>query len=117
MDPTRPGPRRRARLGSLLALIVALVLGWLMASGRGRALMNRWRSHHPSRREKKKKKGPSWAERRLDQANVAVAFAIGAAINLPGRSPCWRSAISRPADTAAPRSWASSSCSTRSCSC
>jgi Sap-like sulfolipid-1-addressing protein len=68
---------------SIVTGLLALLLGWLMASGRGRALLNRWRSRHPGRRERKKA-GPSWAERRLDHANVAVAFAIGAAINLPG---------------------------------
>ena len=67
---------------SIVAGLLALALGGLRASGRGRALLNRWRSRHPRRREQKE--GPSWAERRLDQANVAVAFAIGAAINLPG---------------------------------
>jgi hypothetical protein len=67
---------------SIVLGLLALALGWLMASDRGRALMNRWHSRHPRRR--RKREGPSWAERRLDQANVAVAFAIGAAINLPG---------------------------------
>lgn len=68
---------------SIVTGLLALALGWLMASGRGRALLSRWRSRHPRRRESKQK-GPSWAERRLDHANVAAAFAIGAAINLPG---------------------------------
>ena len=67
---------------SIVTGLLALVFGWLMVSGRGRALLSRWRSSHPRRHEKKD--APSWAERRLDQANVAVAFAIGAAINLPG---------------------------------
>src|SRR3954467_7421475 len=67
---------------SIVTGVLALVLGWLMVSDRGRALLNRSRRRHPRRHEKKD--GPSWAERRLDQANVAVAFAIGAAINLPG---------------------------------
>jgi hypothetical protein len=68
---------------SIVTGLLALLLGWLMASGRGSALLTRWRSRHGGHRERKKE-GPSWAERRLDQANVAVAFAIGAAINLPG---------------------------------
>jgi Sap-like sulfolipid-1-addressing protein len=68
---------------SIVTGVLALVLGWLMASGRGRALLDRWRRRHPHRRERTKE-GPSWAERHLDHANVAVAFAIGAAINLPG---------------------------------
>ena len=67
---------------SIVAGLLALALGWLMVSDRGRALLNRWRRRHPRRHAKKD--DPSWAERRLDQANVAVAFAIGAAINLPG---------------------------------
>jgi Sap, sulfolipid-1-addressing protein len=73
-----PNPRT-----SIVTGLLALVLGWLMVSDRGRALLNRWRRRHPRRRERKKA-GPSWAERRLDQANAAVAFALGAAINLPG---------------------------------
>jgi hypothetical protein len=68
---------------SIVTGLLALLLGWLMASGRGSALLTSWRSRHGGHRERKKE-GPSWAERRLDQANVAVAFAIGAAINLPG---------------------------------
>jgi hypothetical protein len=68
---------------SIVTGLLALALGWLMASGRGRALLNRWHRRHPRRRERAKE-GPSWAERHLDHANVAVAFAIGAAINLPG---------------------------------
>ena len=67
---------------SIVAGVVALVLGWLMVSDRGRALLERWRTRHPRRRPKEA--GPSWAERRLDRANAAVAFVIGAAINLPG---------------------------------
>lgn len=67
---------------SIVTGLLALALGWLMVSGRGRVLLNRWRGHVPGRRERKQ--GPSWAERRLDQANVAAAFAVGAAINLPG---------------------------------
>ena len=67
---------------SIVAGLVALALGWLMVSGRGQMLLNRWRTSHPPKREKKE--GPSWAERHLDRANLAVAFAIGAAINLPG---------------------------------
>jgi hypothetical protein len=67
---------------SIAAGLVALALGRLMISGRGRAVLNRWRGRHPRKREKPQ--GPSWAERHLDRANVAVAFAIGAAINLPG---------------------------------
>jgi Sap-like sulfolipid-1-addressing protein len=70
--------------GTSIAMgLIALLLGWLMISGRGRALLDRWRRRHPRRREQKRD-GPSWAERHLDDANVPVAFAIGAAINLPG---------------------------------
>jgi hypothetical protein len=68
---------------SIVTGVLALLLGWLMASGRGRAYLDRRRLRHPHRRERRKD-GPSWAERRLDRANVPVAFAIGAAINLPG---------------------------------
>ena len=63
---------------SIVAGVGALVLAWLMVSDRGRALLDRRRARHPQ------EAGPSWAERRLDRANAAVAFAVGAAINLPG---------------------------------
>ena len=48
----------------------------------GHALLDRWRSRHPRRHEKKQR--PSWAERHLNRANARVAFVVGAAINLPG---------------------------------
>jgi Sap, sulfolipid-1-addressing protein len=67
---------------SIVAGLVSLVLAWLMASTRGRGLLDRWRSRHPRRHEKKQ--GPSWAERHLNRANARVAFVVGAAINLPG---------------------------------
>ena len=67
---------------SITAGLASLVLAWLMASPRGRVLLDRWRSRHPRRR--KQKQGPSWAERHLDRANARVAFMVGAAINLPG---------------------------------
>ena len=68
---------------SIVAGAVALGLAWLMASRRGTAALDSWRSRHP-RRKKKTHDGPSWAERQLGRANAAVAFAVGAAINLPG---------------------------------
>jgi Sap, sulfolipid-1-addressing protein len=67
---------------SITAGLVSLVLAWLMASRRGQALLDRWRSRHPRRHQKKQ--GPSWAERHLNRANARVAFVVGAAINLPG---------------------------------
>jgi Sap-like sulfolipid-1-addressing protein len=67
---------------SIVAGLVSLVLSWLMASPRGRGLLDRWRSRHSRRNQKKQ--GPSWAERHLDRANARVAFVVGAAINLPG---------------------------------
>jgi len=67
---------------SIVAGLVSLVLSWLMASRRGHALLDRWRSRHPRRREKKQ--GPSWAELHLGRANARVAFAVGAVIDLPG---------------------------------
>jgi Sap, sulfolipid-1-addressing protein len=67
---------------SIVAGVVSLVLSWLMASRRGRALRDQWRSHHP--RHHKQKQGPSWAESHLDRANARVAFVVGAAIDLPG---------------------------------
>jgi hypothetical protein len=67
---------------SIVAGLVSLLLAWLMTSPRGHALLDRWRSRHPRRHEKKQ--GPSWAERHLNRANASVAFVVGAAINLPG---------------------------------
>ena len=60
---------------------IGLVLAWLMISARGHAVIERWRRRHPKREDGG---GSSWAERRLDRANAGVAFAVGAAINLPG---------------------------------
>ena len=62
---------------------VGLLFAWLLISRRGRTLIDRWRSRHP-RRQKRKKEGPSWVERRLDHATVRIAFVVGGAINLPG---------------------------------
>jgi Sap, sulfolipid-1-addressing protein len=67
---------------SIVAGLLSLLLALLMASSRGHALLDRWRSRHP--RRPKEEKGPSWAERHLNRANARVAFAVGAAINLPG---------------------------------
>jgi Sap, sulfolipid-1-addressing protein len=67
---------------SIVAGLVSLLLAWLMASARGRGLLDRWRSRHPRRHEKKQE--PSWAERHLNRANARVTFVVGAAINLPG---------------------------------
>ncbi len=67
---------------SIVAGVVSLLLASLMASNRGRALLDRWRSRHP--RPPKEEKGPTWAERHLNRASARVAFAVGAAINLPG---------------------------------
>src|SRR5690349_409100 len=38
---------------SIATGVLALVLGWLMGSDRGRAQLDRWRSRHPRRGEKK----------------------------------------------------------------
>ena len=67
---------------SIVAGIASLLLSWLMASNRGHALLDRWRSRHP--RHRKQKQGPNWAERHLGRANARIAFVVGAAINLPG---------------------------------
>ena len=70
---------------SIVVGLLSLLLAWLMASGRGRALLDAWRSRHPRRRARPAhESGPSWAERHLDRANARVAFAVGAVINLPG---------------------------------
>ena len=68
---------------SIVAGLVALLLAWLMASRRGRAQISRLRSRHPRRRGGSDD-GPSFAERHLAEASTTVAFAVGAAINLPG---------------------------------
>jgi Sap, sulfolipid-1-addressing protein len=67
---------------SIAAGLVSLVLSWLMSSHRGHALLDRWRSRHPRRRDKQQ--GPSWAELHLGRANAKVAFVVGAVIDLPG---------------------------------
>lgn len=64
--------------------VVGLFFAWLLATHRGRALVDRWRARHPRRRAPKDREGPSWVERRLSKATVRIAFAVGAAINLPG---------------------------------
>lgn len=69
---------------SIVVGAIGLLFAWLLVSHRGRALIDRWRSRHPRRRQKKKKEGPSWVERRLDRATVRIAFLVGGAINLPG---------------------------------
>jgi hypothetical protein len=72
---------------SIVAGTVALLFAWLMASSRGHALIDRWRSRRKRRRPAEKakaKEATSWAERRLGQASAKIAFVIGAAINLPG---------------------------------
>ncbi len=72
---------------SIVAGTVALLFAWLMASSRGHALIDRWRSRRKRRRRAAKAKaeaGASWAERRLGQASAKIAFLIGAAIDLPG---------------------------------
>lgn len=68
---------------SIVAGVASLLLAWLLVSGRGRAWLDRWRGRHP-RRHARTDDRPSWAERHLDRANAAVAFAVGGAINLPG---------------------------------
>jgi hypothetical protein len=67
---------------SIVVGVVGLLFAWLLVSRRGRVLIDRWRSRHP--RRPKKAEGPSWVERRLNRANVRVAFLVGGAINLPG---------------------------------
>jgi hypothetical protein len=70
---------------SIVAGAVALLLAWLMSSSRGNAILDPWRSRHHSRsKQRKKKEGPSWAERRLGRASWKGAFLVGALINLPG---------------------------------
>lgn len=69
---------------SIVIGAVGLFFAWLLATHRGRALVDRWRARHPRRRPPKKHEGPSWVERRLSRATVRIAFVVGAAINLPG---------------------------------
>ncbi len=70
---------------SIVVGLVGLFFAWLLASRRGRGLVEAWRARHPRKRPPKPKAdGPSWVERRLDGATVAITFAVGAAINLPG---------------------------------
>jgi Sap, sulfolipid-1-addressing protein len=69
---------------SIVVGLVGLLFAWLLASRRGRHLIDSWRARHPPRRSPKPKEGPSWVERRLDRATAGIAFLVGAAINLPG---------------------------------
>jgi Sap, sulfolipid-1-addressing protein len=69
---------------SIVAGVVALVFAWLMASARGNAILDRWRSKHSRRGKSKHEDGQSWAERRLGRASWKIAFLVGAVINLPG---------------------------------
>lgn len=66
---------------SIVAGAVALVLAWLMISARGRSRIEARRARRAAPVEEAK---PTWAEAHLDRANVLVAVAVGAAINLPG---------------------------------
>ena len=68
---------------SIVLGLVSLLLAWLMSSRRGPARLQRLRDRRAPRRARADR-GPSWAERQLSRANAAVAFAVGAAINLPG---------------------------------
>jgi Sap, sulfolipid-1-addressing protein len=63
---------------------VALLLAWLMASARGNAILDRWRSRHRRRAKSTQEDRPSWAERRLGRASWRIALLVGAVINLPG---------------------------------
>ncbi len=90
-EPHQEGRDPRHRYGrphgnvSIVVGLVGLFFAWLLASRRGRGLLEAWRSRHPRKRPPKPKaEGPSWVERRLDGATVAITFAVGAAINLPG---------------------------------
>jgi hypothetical protein len=69
---------------SIVVGLVGLFFAWLLASRRGRGLLEDWRARHPRRQRPKRGEGPSWVERRLDGATMGITFAIGAAINLPG---------------------------------
>src|SRR3954453_22184956 len=68
---------------SIVAGLLALVFSWLLVSSTGRERLSRWRARGKEA-EPASPKGPSWAERRLSEAGAAVAFTVGAAINLPG---------------------------------
>jgi len=70
---------------SIGAGLAALALAWLMASRRGKGLLDRWHARRAARRSPKPaKEGPSWVEHHLSSASARVAFLVGAAINLPG---------------------------------
>ena len=70
----------------LLAGIAAIVLGLLVGTKRGRALIDGWRKrrkHSRSSGKPKTDKAP-WSERMLGNGSVGVAFIAGAILNLPG---------------------------------
>jgi Sap, sulfolipid-1-addressing protein len=82
LGSTRSAPQPAT---SIIAGLVALLFAWLMASARGHAMLDRWRSGHSRRHgNSKQKDGPSWAERRLRRASWRIALLVGAVINLPG---------------------------------
>jgi Sap-like sulfolipid-1-addressing protein len=70
---------------AIAAGILGLAFAWLLVSARGRRLVESLRSRRLKRRPPRKSSSdPSWVERRLAGASTGVAFAVGAAINLPG---------------------------------
>jgi Sap, sulfolipid-1-addressing protein len=70
----------------VLAGIAAMVLGFLVGTKRGRALIDGWRRRrkHSRKSEKPKSDKAPWSERMLGNGSVGVAFVAGAILNLPG---------------------------------
>ena len=70
----------------VLAGLAAMLLGFLVGTKRGRALIDGWRKRrkHPRRSERPKSDKAPWSERMLGNGSVGVAFVAGAILNLPG---------------------------------
>ncbi len=64
--------------------ILAFAFAWLLASKRGRALIERALAKHEAKHPKKEKTGSPWTVRVLDRGSVTLAFIAGAVLNLPG---------------------------------
>lgn len=75
--------------------LIALVIGFVLGTGRGEEL----RERRKRRRPQKEPKG-SWPERMLGRGSARVSFAVGAVLSFPGAS--YLVALDRMADLDAP---------------
>jgi len=80
------GSKSLSPVNLVLAGIAAILLGTLVGTKRGRALLDGWRQRrkHSRGSEKPKTDKAPWSERMLGNGSVGVAFVAGAILNLPG---------------------------------